>query len=100
MAGLVGTVGMLAEASGVGAIVDVADIPRPDDATMGDWLTCFPGFGMLTVDDHGAGRMASPHAITAEIGETTTVGGVHLRWPDGEVTRAIASGVTGLGPTT
>ena len=100
MAGLVGTAGMLAEASGVGAIVDVADIPRPDDATMGDWLTCFPGFGMLTVDDHGAGRMASPHAITAEIGATTTVGGVHLRWPDGEVTRAIASGVTGLGPAT
>ncbi|ANP73178.1 MSMEG_0567/sll0787 family protein [Cryobacterium arcticum] len=99
MAGLVGTVGMLAEASGVGAIVDVAAIPRPHEATIGDWLTCFPGFGMLTVDDRGGGRMASAHAVTAEIGETTTIGGVHLRWPDGEITRAIASGVTGLGPS-
>ena len=53
MAGIVGTLGMLAEASGCAAVLDVADVPRPDAASMGDWLTCFPGFAMLTA---GSGR--------------------------------------------
>ena len=35
MAGLVGTIGMLAEASGTGATIDVAAIPRPDAPTRG-----------------------------------------------------------------
>ena len=48
MAGVVGTIGMMAEASGTGADIDVAAVPRPDNATMGAWLSCFPGFGMLT----------------------------------------------------
>ncbi len=48
MAGLAGTLGMLAEASGCRAVLDVAAVPRPAPATVGDWLTCFPGFGMLT----------------------------------------------------
>src|SRR5205814_583234 len=42
MAGIVGTLGMLAEASGCAAILDPAAVPRPATATMGDWLTCFP----------------------------------------------------------
>jgi len=42
------TLGMLAEASGCGAVLDMAAVPRPRDAAMGDWLTCFPGFAMLT----------------------------------------------------
>ncbi len=41
MAGIVGTTGMLAEASGCGAELDVAAIPRPADVGAGDWLTCF-----------------------------------------------------------
>ncbi len=44
MAGIAGTLGMLAEASGCGAVLDVAAVPRPAGAAMGDWLTCFPGF--------------------------------------------------------
>ncbi|HEY3631216.1 MAG TPA: MSMEG_0567/sll0787 family protein, partial [Jatrophihabitantaceae bacterium] len=43
MAGVVGTLGMLAEASGCGAVLDVADVPCPASATTADWLTCFPG---------------------------------------------------------
>ncbi|MBP2456994.1 putative N-acetyltransferase (TIGR04045 family) [Clavibacter michiganensis] len=99
MAGIVGTAGMLAEASGMGAVVDVADVPVPGsaDVAMGDWLTCFPGFGMLTADAPGASRMASPHATTAGIGRLTAEPGVGLRWPDGVVTPAVAAGVTGLG---
>lgn len=99
MAGIVGTVGMLAEASGYGAVVDVASVPRPSaDASMGDWLGCFPGFGMVTADRPGASRMDSAHAVTAEVGALTLERGVTLRWPDGQTTRAVRGGVTGLGP--
>lgn len=44
MAGIVGTLGMLVEAGGCGAVLDVPPVPRPESAAMGDWLTCFPGF--------------------------------------------------------
>lgn len=110
MAGIVGTVGMLAEASGYGAVIDVASVPTPSvpspgdagrgpsDVTMGDWLGCFPGFGMVTADRAGESRMDSPHAETAEVGVLTLERGVQLRWPDGVTTRAVEGGVTGLGP--
>jgi AIR synthase-related protein len=94
MAGVVGTLGMLAEASGCGAILDVAAVSRPADATAGDWLTCFPGFGMLTTG--GPALLAGP-AVSAECGELTSGNGVGLRWPDGEITDALPGGVTGLG---
>jgi selenophosphate synthetase-related protein len=97
MSGLVGTVGMMAEASGCGAVLDVADIPRPNGASLGDWLTCFPGFAMITADEPGHGRMKSPLAETAECGQLVAEEGVRLRWPDGMVTTAISTTVTGLG---
>jgi putative N-acetyltransferase (TIGR04045 family) len=95
MAGLAGTLGMLAEASGCGAVLDVASMPRPAAASMGDWLTCFPGFAMITAGA-AADADAGP-ATTAECGELTAGRGVVLRWPDGELTGAIDAGVTGLG---
>jgi putative N-acetyltransferase (TIGR04045 family) len=95
MAGIAGTLGMLAEASGCGAVLDVARVPRPEGASMGDWLSCFPGFAMLTTGDQ---RAADPRpAVTADCGELVPGQGVRLRWPDGELTDAINSGVTGLG---
>jgi hypothetical protein len=87
MAGIVGTLGMLAEASGCRAILDVARVPRPVGTTMGDWLTCFPGFAMLST---GGPPLPAGPAVDAECGE--------LRWPDGEQTEAISGPVTGLGP--
>jgi putative N-acetyltransferase (TIGR04045 family) len=102
MAGLVGTVGMMAEASGCAAAIDVADVPRPAGASMGDWLTCFPGFAMVTADAHGL-PVVNPAPAT-----TQTCGGfsaraaadplVTIRWPDGETTSAIGETVTGLAP--
>jgi putative N-acetyltransferase (TIGR04045 family) len=93
MAGIAGTLGMLAEASGCGAVLDVERVPRPRGASTGDWLTCFPGFAMLT-----AGRPApAGPAVTADCGELVAGTGVTLRWPDGESTPAIDGGVTGLG---
>ncbi|MGB9281371.1 MAG: MSMEG_0567/sll0787 family protein [Pseudonocardiaceae bacterium] len=97
MAGLAGTVGMLAEASGCQAVLDVAAVPKPAQATVGDWFTCFPGFGMLTADEtHRPPPPAGP-AISADCGELMTGRGVLLRWPDGELTEVIAGSVTGLG---
>ncbi|MDY7087411.1 MAG: MSMEG_0567/sll0787 family protein [Actinomycetota bacterium] len=95
MAGIAGTLGMLAEAGGCGAVLDVAAVPRPAVASMGDWLTCFPGFAMLTAGPHRQAP-AGP-AVTADCGELTTGSGVGLRWPDGDVTEALAGPVTGMG---
>ncbi|GIH21798.1 AIR synthase [Acrocarpospora phusangensis] len=98
MAGIAGTLGMLAEAGSCGAVLDMADLPRPPDATVGDWLTCFPGFAMLTADAPGAPALPAGPATGAECGELTQGRGVRLRWPDGELTEAFPGPVTGLGP--
>ena len=95
MAGIAGTLGMLAEASGCAAVLDVAAVPRPGGTTMGDWLTCFPGFAMLTAGP--CAPAATGPAVTAECGELEAGTGVRLRWPDGETTTAIDGGVTGMG---
>lgn len=96
MAGIVGTLGMLAEASGTGAELDVAAVPRPADASMGSWLTCFPGYAMLTAGARQS--VPTPHGVqTAACGSLTATAGVRLRWPDGAATTVLASPVTGLG---
>ncbi|GAB2925158.1 GNAT family N-acetyltransferase [Rhodococcus aerolatus] len=97
MAGVVGTLGMLAEASGCGAVLDVVAVPRPAGAGVGDWLTCFPGFGMLTTETPGAPGLPAGPAVTAECGRLVAGAGVALRWPDGATTVAVPGGVTGLG---
>lgn len=98
MAGLVGTLGMLAEASGCGAVLDVADVPAPAGATAGDWLTCFPGFAMLTADAPGRTPAPAGPATSRACGVLTDGAGVRLRWPDGRSTPALTTPVTGLGP--
>ncbi|MEV7086230.1 MSMEG_0567/sll0787 family protein [Streptomyces sp. NPDC093085] len=97
MAGIAGTLGMLAEASGCAAVLDVASVPRPFGATVGDWLTCFPGFAMLTADEPGAPPLSAGPATGAVCGELRAGEGVGLRWPDGEITEAVTGSVTGLG---
>ncbi|GHE07124.1 MSMEG_0567/sll0787 family protein [Klenkia taihuensis] len=97
MAGLVGTLGMLAEASGCGAVLDVAAVPRPAGATVGDWFTCFPGSAFLTTDVADRDVAPAGPATTATCGELVPGAGVHLRWPDGSTTPALAGPVTGLG---
>jgi putative N-acetyltransferase (TIGR04045 family) len=97
MAGLAGTTGMLAEACGTGAVLDVAAVPKPATASMGEWITCFPGFAMITADRPDALLAPSGPAVSARCGELTDIPGVALRWPDGITTRAVTSTVTGLG---
>ncbi|MCW2812587.1 MAG: synthase [Nocardioides sp.] len=97
MSGLVGTTGMLAEASGCRAVLDVEAVPAPGAASYGDWLTCFPGFAMVTAESTTA-RSELPGFVTSSVcGELTTGAGVGLRWPDGVVTEAVTSTVTGMG---
>ena len=97
MAGIVGTLGMLAEASGCGAELDVARVPRPHGVSTGDWFTCFPGFGMLTADRPGRATIDAGPATSAACGRLVEGKGVTLVWPDGERTRALVGPVTGLG---
>ena len=104
MTGVIGTTGMLAEASGCKAVIDVDDVPTPAGATAGDWLTCFPGFAMITAErtparaaQGGAGLPA--FVDTAVCGRLTEGRGVDLHWPDGLVTTAIADTVTAMGST-
>lgn len=98
MAGIAGTLGMLAEASGCGAVLEPARVPRPAGTTMGDWLTCFPGFAVLTA---GGPELTAGPAKGAVCGELVTGGrhggGVRLRWPDGVETDGVPQPVTGLG---
>jgi putative N-acetyltransferase (TIGR04045 family) len=97
MAGLVGTAGMLAEASGCRAVLDVAAVPAPAGVEIADWLTCFPGFALVTAEETSSGAELPDHLATAVCGELAAGSGVGLRWPDGVVTEAVTT-VTGLGP--
>ncbi|MTV25495.1 AIR synthase [Nitriliruptoraceae bacterium ZYF776] len=96
MAGLVGTLGMLAEASGTGAELDVARVPVPDGARLADWCTSFPGFAVLTTGPRP--HLGTAPVTTARCARLTADPGVRLRWPDGVTTTALGPSVTALGP--
>ncbi len=106
MAGVVGTAGMLAEASGLAIEIDVETIPRPEGARIDHWLSCFPGYAMLIAHDEPirAGQTGTcldeiDGLKVREIGRLGKGDGVNLRWPDGYVERVVGATVTGLGPS-
>jgi len=45
--GIAGTLAMLCETSGVGAVLNLAELPCPHDTTMEKWLVSFPSYGYL-----------------------------------------------------
>jgi AIR synthase-related protein len=47
MAGLIGSVLMLLESSGKGAVINLDNIPRPFEVPLSDWLLTFPSFGFI-----------------------------------------------------
>jgi uncharacterized protein len=47
MAGLVGSLAMLLEPTGLGVTVDIASVPAPAGIPLTRWLNCFPSFGFL-----------------------------------------------------
>lgn len=50
-AGLAGTLVMMLESAGLGAEIDLAQIPRPDEVGLEQWLCAFPSFGFLLAVD-------------------------------------------------
>ncbi|MBD2257556.1 sll0787 family AIR synthase-like protein [Pseudanabaena sp. FACHB-2040] len=47
MGGIAGTLLMLMETSGCGAVLDLDLLPKPAGVDLERWLTCFPSFGFL-----------------------------------------------------
>jgi uncharacterized protein len=47
MGGILGTLLMLLETSGCGAILDLDTVPCPDRVSLEQWLLCFPSYGYL-----------------------------------------------------
>lgn len=77
MGGLAGTLLMLAEASGVGAVLDLDLVPRPKDVSWQRWLTSFPSFGfLLSVSPENLGQVQGvfqPYGLICKaIGKVTT----------------------------
>ena len=83
MAGLVGTVLMLCEGSGVGAAIAVDAVPVPPGVDLGRFLTAFPSFGfVLAVKPADAAaviaRFAARDVSCAAIGAFDATGTVRL----------------------
>ncbi len=86
MAGVIGSLLMMLELSGVGAVVALDDVPQPPAARQRylDWLLGFPSYGFVLSarPRYVAALQASfaEHAITcAPIGQVTAKRAVHLR---------------------
>jgi len=47
MGGIIGTLLMLMETSNCGAVLDLDQIPKPQDISLEGWLTSFPSYGFL-----------------------------------------------------
>jgi len=47
MGGIIGTLLMLMETSNCGAVLDLDQIPKPQDISLERWLTSFPSYGFL-----------------------------------------------------
>lgn len=69
--GTLGTLGMLLETSGKGAMVDIAQIPRPGNIELLQWLKSYQGFGyVVTCDPANSQRVIDMYAsvgITAAV---------------------------------
>ncbi len=77
MGGLAGTLMMLAEGSGCGAVLSLDQIPKSDGVPMEKWLTSFPSFGfLLAVPPEHVVQVADlflPHGLICKtIGQVTS----------------------------
>lgn len=72
--GILGTIGMLLETSGVGAEIDIDVIPRPKGVGLKEWLLAYPGCGfILTTSEAGDVQriLAERDISTAVVGQAT-----------------------------
>ena len=69
--GLIGTLGMLLEASGVGGIVELEKILRPKGVELSRWLKMYPGYGFIFTAEKGQAndviRLFSLQNISASV---------------------------------
>jgi len=87
--GVIGTLGMLLEVSGKGAVIDLEAIPRPDlaafDLSFEQWVRMYPGMGfILTVKEENVEevcrRFADVGIAAAPIGEVDGTGRLSIRY--------------------
>ena len=91
MAGLVGSLAMLLEWSGLGVTVDLSAVPCPTDVPIRQWLTCFPAYAFLLCsppgrEDECLAAFASRGLEAAVVGVVDDSGLVALRSGDLVVT--------------
>jgi selenophosphate synthetase-related protein len=77
MAGLCGTLLMMNELSGTGAVLDLGRVPAPEGVDAERWLTAFPSFGfVLAVEPHAVAsvcaRFDAAGVVCAPVGEVTS----------------------------
>jgi len=104
MAGTLGSLAMLLEATGAGAVVDLEAIPRPAGAGLDPWLFAFPTYGFLLAappGEAGACRQEfRSRGLACEvIGAVEPTGRLRVRLGGGEAVLLDlgAAAVTGLG---
>ena len=103
MGGLAGTLLMLCEASGCGAVLDLDSMPRPENVDFHKWLTSFPSFGFLfsaSVDNFQAVKdLFSPIGLTcALVGEIEAGNKVSIQWKGKrQIFWDLARSLTGFG---
>jgi len=85
MAGACGSLAMLLETSGVGAVLDLERVPAPAEVEPLRWLTAFPSFGyVLAVDDRAVrqvcARFDAVGVTCAAVGSITASAHLALRY--------------------
>lgn len=65
--GALGSLGMLLEASGKGAIVDIARLPRPEGVDLLQWLTSYQGCGFVVTVKPGREQQVKNEFARADI---------------------------------
>lgn len=107
-AGVIGTAMMLLECSGIGATIDLAQVPRPAEVALETWLiSTFPSYGfVLAVAPsqalHVQARFSARGIDCAVIGRCNDTRRLRLRGADGAESDAwdfSVAALTGCGPT-
>lgn len=84
MAGTLGTLAMLLQPSGHGAVVRLDDLPTPVDVPMAAWLDVFPSYGFLLCAppdraDDAISAFTERGLACSRIGSVDGSGGLHVR---------------------
>ena len=85
MAGTCGSLAMLLETSGVGAVLDIESIPAPTEVEPLRWLTAFPSYGYILAVDGAAvaqvcARFDAVGIASAAVGTITRERSLQLRY--------------------